>query len=427
MSIKKNAAWNMLGMGAPLLVAAVAIPYIVKHAGVEAFGVLTMVWALIGYFSLFDFGLGRALTQKIAVEISLGEYENIPDIAKSGLIFTAIAGAIGALILIFLSHSLAYQWLKISAGLQHEAFLALIVSGFGIPLTTLATGQRGILEAYEDFKNVNIARMLLGTANFGLPAASVYFFSSSLVWMVVSLVCARLANVLAFSSLVNARLKRGWWIRGAWSTEKFKNLLSFGAWITVSNVISPLMVTADRFIISGIVGAAMVAYYSVPAEMMQRVLIVPAAIATALFPRFTALHKVAPNEGEKIYKKSMLFLCAVMSAVCLVIVVLSREGLSLWLGKAFSDRAWVVVDILAIGIFFNGMAQLPFARVQAAGRVDVTAKFHVLELCLYVPVLVLLAEKYGLNGAAVAWSLRAAMDFLMLAYMSFLLGRLDDD
>ena len=56
-----------------------------------------------------------------------------------------------------------------------------------------------------------------------------------------------------------------------------------------------------------------------------------------------------------------------------------------------------------------------------------TAKFHVLELCLYVPVLVFLAEKYGLNGAAVAWSLRAAMDFLMLAYMSFLLGRLDDD
>ncbi|KTT41089.1 hypothetical protein RSA46_24070 [Pseudomonas oryzihabitans] len=35
----------------------------------------------------------------------------------------------------------------------------------------------------------------------------------------------------------------------------FKGLLKFGSWMTVSNIISPLMVYFDRFVLSGMVGA----------------------------------------------------------------------------------------------------------------------------------------------------------------------------
>jgi hypothetical protein len=55
MSLKRNIVWNLAGTGLPLLVGALTIPYLPRTTGVEAFGVLTLVWALIGYFSLFDF------------------------------------------------------------------------------------------------------------------------------------------------------------------------------------------------------------------------------------------------------------------------------------------------------------------------------------------------------------------------------------
>ena len=66
MSIKKNILWNLLGSVAPMLIGIATIPYIYKHLGIERMGILTIIWALIGYFSIFDFGLSRAITQRIA-------------------------------------------------------------------------------------------------------------------------------------------------------------------------------------------------------------------------------------------------------------------------------------------------------------------------------------------------------------------------
>jgi O-antigen/teichoic acid export membrane protein len=65
-SILHNAGWNLLGNLMPMLTGLLAVPYLVKQLGTERFGLLSLGWILIGYFGLFDFGLGRALTKMVA-------------------------------------------------------------------------------------------------------------------------------------------------------------------------------------------------------------------------------------------------------------------------------------------------------------------------------------------------------------------------
>ena len=60
--LARNTILNVLGYGLPMLVAIFAIPLLVKGLGTERFGILTLAWVIIGYLSLFDLGLGRALT-----------------------------------------------------------------------------------------------------------------------------------------------------------------------------------------------------------------------------------------------------------------------------------------------------------------------------------------------------------------------------
>ena len=64
----------------PLLVAIVVIPMLIKGMGLERFGVLTIAWMVVGYFSLFDFGLGRALTKLVADKLGKGQNNAIPSL-----------------------------------------------------------------------------------------------------------------------------------------------------------------------------------------------------------------------------------------------------------------------------------------------------------------------------------------------------------
>ena len=417
MSLKRNTAWNLLGTGTPLLVAAVAIPFIIRMAGVEAFGVLTLIWALIGYFSLFDLGLGRALTQRIAAELTKGETDEIAALAKTGLLFMAVMGTIGGLILAFFADLLSTRWLQVSEALQEDTFRALLIASVGIALTTLTSGLRGVLEAYEDFKAINLYRVVLGVANFGLPALTVAWIDTSISWMVASLIAARLIAFAGHWVLVGKKLRHTWWSRGVVSKSRLNALLSFGMWMTVSNVISPLMVTADRFVISGVLGAQVVAYYTVPAEVLQRVLILPAALTAALFPRITALLHAERDEAWKLYTKSVRLVSVVMAVVCIALGVSAETWLTIWLTPEFAQRAWQVVVVLAIGVYFNSLAQVPFATVQASGNSLATARLHVIEAIFYLPVLVILLNQAGIVGAAMAWTLRTCIDYILLSIM----------
>ena len=62
-------------MAVPVLIALAAIPLLIKGMGEERFGLLSIIWMGVGYFSLFDLGLGRALTKLIAERLGLSRFD----------------------------------------------------------------------------------------------------------------------------------------------------------------------------------------------------------------------------------------------------------------------------------------------------------------------------------------------------------------
>ncbi len=422
----RNVAWSLAGLGLPLLVGAAALPFLVSRIGVESLGILTLIWALIGYFSLFDFGLGRALTQQISASLTNDRLRHVPSLAKSGLLFTLGTGMLGGLLLAALSSPMAYRWLGVSASLQDSAALALCVAALGIPLTTVTTGLRGILEAYGAFRIVNVLRLVLGVANFGLPALCAVWFGPSLVWMIVSLVLARLM-VLGGHWLAVNRLLPADWHRTPFNRLQLSKLFSFGAWMTVSNIVGPLMVTADRFIIAAVLGAQVVAFYTVPSEMLMRMLILPTALTTVLFPQLAALLVNNRAAATALYRKCIGWIALIMTPFCLATALFSHWGLSLWLGASFADKSWLIVVILTLGIWVNSIAFVPFSAIQASGQVQRIAKIHLLELIFYVPLLIYSIKQFGLIGAAVAWVVRVAVDLMFMLHAAHHAGLNDGD
>lgn len=65
-SLIRSVLWTLVGDGSPILAAVFAIPILIHRLGNDRFGVLTLAWTIVGYFGMFDVGVGRALTKLIA-------------------------------------------------------------------------------------------------------------------------------------------------------------------------------------------------------------------------------------------------------------------------------------------------------------------------------------------------------------------------
>src|SRR6267154_2533168 len=94
--LARNTVWNLVGSGAPMLVAVFCIPILVSDLGKDRFGVLALAWALVGYASLFDLGLGRALTQLVARKLGAGEEREIPTLVWTSLLLMLLLGVAGS-------------------------------------------------------------------------------------------------------------------------------------------------------------------------------------------------------------------------------------------------------------------------------------------------------------------------------------------
>ena len=97
--LARNTLLNIVFQAVPLLVALITIPIIIKGLGTDRFGVLTIAWMVMGYFSLFDLGLGRALIKFIGEKLARNQTEEIPALFWTSLLMMSALSIIAALII----------------------------------------------------------------------------------------------------------------------------------------------------------------------------------------------------------------------------------------------------------------------------------------------------------------------------------------
>jgi O-antigen/teichoic acid export membrane protein len=422
-----DTAWNIVGQVVPALVALVAIPLLLRGLGEERFGVLGLTWALVGYLSLFDLGLGRAVTRFAAEALGAGDLPRFRTVVWTGWLVLAVAGVVLALLAFAGSGALAGRVLNFSSpAMAAEGRRAFMVLALAIPAVVLTAGIRGVLEASGHFREANLIRIPLGALSFVAPVLLLPF-TRDVAWHVAAVAASRALGVVAYG-IACLRLHpvlRG--ASGGVSRPALREMLAFGSWITVSSVVSPFMVTMDRFIVGAMLSVAAVSVYVTPFELASRVLILPAAFSAVLFPRFAAARAradaAAPNgasdshpTGDS-YGESVRLMALMLAPIVVIGVLLTDIGLRLWVGGTMATEAAPVLKWLLVGVLFNGIAHVPFAWLQGHGRADLTAKAHLIEAPLHLALLWVLVRQFGVTGAAVAWAARAALDLVLLHAM----------
>ena len=382
MSLLKHSIWNVAGYFIPTLIAIPAFGLIARKIGVELFGLYTLAMIFIGYASIFDAGLTRAVVREIALlKNRVDDCNTIIVTSIIAVIFLGFIGGGG----VFLLKGDIIELLNISPIYYADSIKSLVLLSSLIPVFLVTQILLAELEGREYFGILNIQKSVGNSLIAGLPALFVLInqtlFSAIIGVAIARVICLWLSYIMSRERITIDI--------SFFSITVLKRLFRYGGWVTISNIISPILASMDRFILSHIQGA----------------------------PKLSHARNFTASYAEQ--KKAYILMTVIVMPLVLFVYYYAKFILTLWMGAEYAGISVEILRIMLIGYIFNCYSQISFANIQAFGKAKYTAYIHMMEFIPYLIMLYIISKEYGVIGVAWLWTIRVIIDFLMLLYMSY--------
>lgn len=399
-----------MGSIIPIALSLLTVPIYLKLVGPDRYGVLAIAWLLLGYFGLFDLGLGRATSFRIAALRDASPEQ------RSNTFWAALTVNVGMGLLgggaLWLASSIFFSKLfKVDEALRPEILQAVPLLAASVPIATLTGVLSGALQGREKFLQTNIVSASSTMLFQLLPLAMAWLIGPNLVLLLSGALAARALSVLMLGYLCHLEITQGQ--KRKLDRDEIPTLLRYGGWVTLTSIFGPMLLIVDRFLIGAVLGAVAVTIYSVPIQLAQRMAILPSALTTALFPKMSA---AAPSEQEALGERATRTLAALLGLPFLATIFLIEPFLRLWVGADIGGQAGPLGRIMLIGFWANAFALIPFTRLQASGRPDIVTKVLLAEIPPHFALLYLGMTYLGLLGIALALTTRFIVDFVLLTW-----------
>lgn len=405
--VARNAAWSVAGTLISAAIGLIALPVLLHSLGAARLGIFTLALGLIGFSGLLDLGLGRSLTQCVSNALGSGRSrEAVAALVWHVLYLLAGFGVIWLMMLWLFMPWVVEHLFSLHGELAAETVFGLRAVALSIPFALVATGSMGSLEGLQRFRQVSTRRSMLSIVQFGFPTL-VSLWRADLGLVIAALAASRVLSMVVWLQILRHALPTQQGRRS--DPDDLRHLFRFGGWLSISNLLAPLMAYADRFYLASLFPPAAIAYYAVPYDALLRVTTIPVTAIGAVFPALAEAHS-RPADSKLLVSTTTIALVAIMLPPLLIATVCAKLLLTLWLGHAFALSALPIFQILVLGVFINCTAHVPYALLHAHGRSDLTAKLHLLELPIFAGILVWFVSAWGVVGAALAWTLRVALD-----------------
>ena len=419
--LTRNTLWNLLGHGLPLLVAVLVIPSVLERIGPDRFGVLTVVWILTGYSSLFEPGIARAVTRAVAGRLGRGGDEaQVAPIVWGSVRMMLVFGIVAGVVFAAVGRGLLSVVVRVPPAVFAEVVTTLYLLAASLPVVGVTMALAGAIAGYQRFGLIAAIRIPASSLNYVTPLI-VSMFSTGLVPIVGALILVRLIaammlflacrKIVSPSGEVSRETRVG---AGA--------LVRSAGWMTVSNVIGPAILYLDRLAILGLISTSALTYYATPYMLVDTLRTFPAALMGAAFPAFAASYRHDPARTARLFERTLGSVFVVLLPITLLLVVFSRQILLVWLGAEFARVSTVVMRLITVSVFLSCLGRVPFALLQGVGRADLTAKLHLVELPTYGLLLLWLTRAYGPIGAAAGTTIRALVHVVALFALSWRVG-----
>jgi len=396
-----NAIFNVFGWLWPAALNLLTLPYVVSRLGEEAFGIFTLVLAVLGYFAFLDLGLNTASVKYIAEYWAKEDSDRINQVIGSTLVVYTTLGCLGSLVIWLATEWLITDVLKISTDLVGISRIAFRVGSLGFLVNMVSGTFSAVPRALQRFDIVNKVTIGLTTLST-LSTMVVLAMGAGLMQVVVVRFAINLLSIVIFLSIAK-RLIPSLIVRPQCTWSTMKELLRFGGLSAVNKVASQAMFHLNRLLLGSFLGLASVTYYVVPANLTSLMHRFLSSLTSVLFPLSSELSARREDERlQNMYVQVTKYITVLATAIYLSIILFSFPLLRFWMGQAFANQGSSTLLVLALSFYALSFNAVAYHVLNGVGRPDVNAISAVVGGVLSIGFCLILIPRIGILGAAVA-------------------------
>jgi O-antigen/teichoic acid export membrane protein len=419
--LARNTLYNFATQIIVSVVAFVSIPVIVSRIGDIAFGILTLIWMIVGYFGILDLGVGQASVKFLSEHLSKGEKEEANSTVWAAVGVSAVVGILTSLLVIGLTPYVLNGTVEVPDALQDQTRLSCYLLSIAIPFVMLQGAFRAVPMAVQRFDLFNLMIGLTGLLQWG-GSLLLVILGKGLVDVVILTVGIRMIGAYVAYQIASRLFPELSFRRTPQLRRTVKKLLKFGGWLTLSQAVSPVTRYLDRVFVVTYHSLRVFTYYTVPYEALSRLQVVPMSLSTTLFPAMSEREGIGGRATSfPLFMRALNMTILVMLPLTLGLIAFSKLILGVWLGGEFPELSNSVFRILSMAVFVQAICYVPLTSLQAIGRPDLATKYYLVEAPFYIILCYVLVPWLGIEGAALAFCCRMitnAICFFVLAYRS---------
>jgi O-antigen/teichoic acid export membrane protein len=407
MSVARHTAYNLIGAVAPIAVSIITLPLYLQVIGANRFGILAIFWTITGSLGFLTLGMGPALTQMIA-----GSPHATPAY-RSQLFWTALlpclaASIIGFLLVLGIGHLYFGYIASAPSQLESEIADALPFLGASIPLVLVGGVVAGALQGRSQFLVFNLLQTSTSVLSTILPLLCAWLIGPELPGLVLASMSATAIGLIV--SLAMSRKLIPILAPGRPRRRMLSKLLRFGGWVSLTSLVAPILMTVDRLLIGALRGPAAVTGYVIPFSFVQRLLLLPVSLTSALFPRMSSSRDA---DSQRLQEIGLDSLAALLTPAAIGAIAVLGPFLHWWLGRDIAQVSTVPGLILVLGFWVHGVCHVASIALMSRGRPDLITKLLLSATVPYLALLYLLTITFGITGSAVAWTVRVLLDSIL--------------
>ncbi len=376
-------------------------PYMISSLGSIEYGLYQLLYSVIGYIALLDFGLGSTLTRFILKYRAENNHEKVNTVITMCVKIYGVFGILVMLIVSIVSLNLdsLFKTTITAENLAYAQKLFMIM-GATTSLSLISHALTGVQTAHEKYivtKGIYVLRQVLRVAimivllKFNLGATAIVMTDFVVTF-----------GIVVFDIVYCKFVLKKPIIKGKTDIKLIKPLFSFSIFVFIQIIVTQVNVGIDKVILGRYSCLEFVALYGVAMQLYSLFNSIGGVIVSITLPRISEVvfANSSVNEVTDCCVKYSRMQLHILAPLIIGFTVLGRHFISLWVPEYDSTAVYIVALLIIVPQILESVEGTIF-NVMKAKNLQATRSIILLAVAiLHVVLSVVLLKFFPLYGPA---------------------------